>query len=67
MPDYVDLIYDRVITQTEKAVLLAFGDEDVWLPISQIDPQYLPLEEDGGEVGVEFWLVKEKELENYES
>lgn len=68
MPDnYVDLTYDLIIHQTDKAILFQFGDEEVWVPLSQIDPSYLPLEEDGGEVAVQFWLVQEKELQDYES
>ena len=67
MPDYVDLTYDRIIHQTDKAVLFEFGDEEVWLPLSQIDPEYLPLPEEGGEVAVENWLILEKGLEQYES
>ncbi len=68
MPDnYVDLTYARVIHQTDKAILLAFGDEEVWIPISQIDPEYLPLEEDGGEVAVQFWFIEKESLSDYES
>jgi hypothetical protein len=67
MPNYVDLTYDRIVHQTDKAVLLAFGYEEVWLPLSQIDPEYLPLPEEGGEVAVEYWLIQEKGLGDYES
>ena len=69
MPDnYVDLTYDRIIHQTDKAILFEFGDEEVWIPLSQIDPADLPLEDDvGGEVSVQFWLIQEKGLEPYES
>ena len=71
--DYISLNYDRVIHETyegevdQGAVLLAFGDEEVWIPKSTIDPEFFPLEKDGGEVAVEFWMVESKSLEDYES
>ena len=71
--DYISLDYDRVVHETyegevdQGAVLLAFGDEEVWIPKSTIDPEFFPLEITGGEVAVEFWMVQQKELEDYES
>jgi hypothetical protein len=65
--NYVDLTYDRIIHQTEKAILFKFGDEEVWIPLSQIDPEYLPLDELGGEVAVQFWFVEKEDLHDYES
>lgn len=65
--NYIDLTYDRVVYQTEKAVLLDFGDLEQWIPLSQIDPEYLPLEEDGGEVAVQYWFIQKEGLETYES
>ena len=69
--DFISLDYDRVIHETyegeidQGAVLLAFGDEEIWIPKSTIDPEFLQLEKDGGEVAVEFWMVEQKELECY--
>lgn len=65
--DYISLNYDRVVSETDLAVCLVFGDERPWIPKSLIDPDFLPLDEDGGEVSVEFWKVKELGLESYES
>lgn len=71
--EYVSLDYDRVIHETyegeldQGAVLLAFGDEEVWIPKSTIDPEFMPLEVTGGEVVVEFWMVEQKSLEEWES
>jgi len=71
--EYLSLNYDRVVHETyegeinQGAVLLAFGDEEVWIPKSTIDPEFLPLEKDGGEVAIEFWMVEQKSLEDYES
>jgi len=67
MPDYISLTYDRVIHQTEKAVLLDFADLEQWIPLSLIDPEYLPLPEDGGEVAVEYFFIEKEGLEDYES
>ena len=67
MADYVALTYDRIIHQTDGAILFDFGDLEQWIPISQIDPEYLPLPEEGGEVAVEYWFIKKEGLESYES
>ena len=66
MPDdSVDLKYDAVIHRTEKAVLLLFGAEEAWVPLSVIDDPE-DLDEDGGEVGVQYWFVEKEGLEGYE-
>jgi hypothetical protein len=65
--DYISLDYDRVVTETEMAICLAFGDERPWIPKSLIDPEFFPLDEEGGEVAIEFWKAKELGLEEYES
>ena len=63
--DFISLDYDRVVAETELAVCLAFNDQEEWIPKSSIEPEFLPLDEDGGEVSVEYWKVKELELEDY--
>jgi hypothetical protein len=65
MHDTIDLKYDEIMAQTERAILFRFDNEEVWLPRSQIeDPN--ELDDCGGEVSVQYWIVKEKELEGYE-
>ena len=65
-PNYIDITYDRLIHQTEMAVLLAFDEQEVWIPLSQVDPESLPLDDMGVTVGVEYWLIQENGLEDYE-
>lgn len=70
---YTSLNYDRLIHETsegeisEGAVLLAFGKVEQWIPKSLIDPEFLPLNEDGGEAAVEFWFCEKEELEDFEA
>ena len=65
MPDYIELTYDSIETETLKAILFNFGDEQVWIPRSQIEDDSLP---DGkGTVCVAGWLVKQNGLEKYEA
>jgi hypothetical protein len=60
------LFYEKVIKETDSACLLSFGTLEQWVPKSLIDPDYLPLEEDGGEVKIERWFCEENELEDFE-
>ena len=65
MPDYIELTYDSIEAETLKAILFSFGDEEVWIPRSQIEDDSLP---DGkGTVCVAAWLVKQNGLEGYEA
>jgi hypothetical protein len=66
--DYISLNYDRVVTETELAYCLAFPDiESVWVPKSLIEPEFMPLDEDGGEVSVEVWKAEQEDLLDYAS
>ena len=65
MPDFIELTYDSIEAQTLKAILFNFGDEQAWIPRSQIE-EY-PLEDKAGTVCVAAWLVKAKGLEGYEA
>ncbi len=65
MDNFVSLDYDRVVHQTEKAVLLQFGDRQQWVPLSLIEEEFLPLDTNGGEVSLPMWLVEQEGLENY--
>ncbi len=65
--EYISLDYDRVLHQTDMAVCLDFGDLEQWIPLSLIDPEFLPLDENGGEVAVAHWFVQKEGLEDYES
>lgn len=55
--DLVELDYDRVVTETTKAVLLDFNGDEVWLPLSKIE-----LDTDSETVTMPFWLATEKGL-----
>lgn len=59
------LRYDSVVRETEKALLLRFGSEEAWLPLSQIKSREENDEGSGGVVDVKQWLVIEKGLEGY--
>lgn len=65
--NYTLLTYDRIKARTALAILFDFGDEEKWIPISVLDPDTMPLEEKGGEVGVESWFTGKEGLEDYES
>jgi len=55
----LDIVYDDLVYETDKAYLLRFDDRDVWIPKSQvqdIDDEYVTLP---------LWLIEEKELETY--
>ena len=65
MTDYIELTFDSIEAQTPNAILFNFGDEQAWIPRSQIE-EY-PLEDKAGTVCVSAWLVKAKELEGYEA
>jgi len=55
----LDIVYDDLVYETDKAYLLRFDDRDVWVPKSQvqdIDDEYVTLP---------LWLIEEKELETY--
>jgi len=62
------VIADVIKHETEYAILCVFGDDEVWLPKSQIE---IDGGNDGwlGEVDVEItlprWLLEEKEMEDY--
>lgn len=57
------LTYDAIVHTTDKARLFRFGEEDVWIPESQI----LWIDEDARDVLLPEWLVEAKGLEAYES
>jgi hypothetical protein len=55
--DLAEVDYDRVVTETAKAVLFDFSGDEVWLPLSQIW-----LDTDSKTVTMPFWLAREKGL-----
>jgi hypothetical protein len=65
--DYIDLTYDRIVARTHLAICFEFDGEKRWIPISLIDPDSMPLSEDGDEMGVEAWFVTKEGLEAWES
>ncbi len=60
--DNVLVGFDRVMSETEKAKLLAISPDDaqgVWIPSSQI----ASIDADAGEVWIPLWLAEAKGLE----
>ena len=59
------VIADEIMAETEKAILCRFGEEEVWLPLSQV----IDCSGTKGSVDVSivlpFWLAKKNELEDY--
>ena len=66
MPDYIELTYDSIEAETLKAILFNFGDEQAWIPRSQIENDSC-LSDYGDTVCVAAWLAKQKGLEKYEA
>lgn len=62
--EQVEVYVDRVVRQTERAALCLIGNEEVWLPWSQID-EGSEIERDGdsGVAYIPRWLAEDKELE----
>ena len=57
---YIDLAFDKIIRQTDKAQLIDFGNNEVWIPDSQIDDIF----EDttGNTIILSEWIAKQKGL-----
>ena len=58
------LAFDEIKADTEKAVLVVFGNFECWLPKSQIGNWPECMED--YEIEVADWLVEEHGLEGYE-
>lgn len=59
----IELIYDSIKTQREKATLFIFGDVEQWIPGSLIDQ----LDVDKKIVTVMGWFVEQEGLECFEN
>jgi tRNA(Leu) C34 or U34 (ribose-2'-O)-methylase TrmL len=58
----ITLVYDDIKpTRSTLADLFIFGDEEVWLPKSQIT-----VDEESQTLDIPLWLAEEKEIEGYE-
>ena len=55
--DDFSFIYDDIVRETEAAYLLSFGDDEIWLPKSQVR-----VYEKNNKVFVPEWLAIEKGL-----
>ena len=60
--EIVTLEYEQLVTETDKAYLFAFGDENVWLPKSQVED----IRETALEVDIPRWLMEADNLEGFE-
>lgn len=61
---YVYLEDCDVIKVTDKAALVVYDDEQIWLPLSQMsDPEDLVQGETGVTIGITEWIANEKGIE----
>lgn len=68
MSNYVHLDVDEVVKETEKALLLRIGDEELWVPLSQIaDAADYSAGDADCTVSVTKWFADKNGLEGSES
>ena len=60
--EIIILVWDKIEAMTPLAILFTFGDDDVWLPRSQITD----IDEKTKTLEIPLWLAEEKEIEDYE-
>lgn len=60
--EMITLVWDKLTYSTDKAHLFTFGEEEVWLPKSQITD----IDEKTKTLEIPLWLAEEKEIEDYE-
>ena len=60
-PEWVTLQFDLVLHETEKAILVVFGEQQEWFPKSQCDI----IDETYSHIQVSKWLMEKKSLEQY--
>ncbi len=57
----------RVVRRTEAALLIDFGENEEWIPLSQVDGDSeidsASAEDDEGEITITAWIAVEKGLE----
>lgn len=66
MTEYLYIVYDEIIHETDLAYLLSFDGEEKWVPKSVIKDGDLSLLENGDEIFIEKWFCKKEGLEEYE-
>ena len=60
---YVHLDFDRIEKETEKALLVEFGDRQVWIPLSQVaDPDDYSEGDQNGTISVREWFAEKEGL-----
>ena len=64
MPDYIEIEFDRILHETDKALLVMLEDgEQCWIPISQIagpDRNYYKVGDKDGSMCVSEWFAKQR-------
>ena len=60
--EIITLVWDKIEAMTPLTILFTFGDDDVWIPKSQITD----LDEKTKTLEIPLWLAEEKEIEDYE-
>ena len=56
---------DELITGTERAILCRFGEEEIWLPLSQVIDSSCSIGSLEVSIVIPFWLVEKHGLEDY--
>lgn len=65
--NYVHVQVDKILRESEKAFLVRIGDEEHWLPKSQLaDPDDYEVGDTDLSIAVTGWLANEKGLEGEE-
>ena len=59
--EYITLSYDNVKVTTEKAYLIIFHKEEVWIPKSQVND----FDRENKTFAIPEWLMYDKGLESY--
>jgi hypothetical protein len=58
--EWVEIDIDKVIRETNEAILIKIDKENIWLPKSQLDDY--PEVGESGIILIKTWLAEEKEL-----
>ena len=62
---FVHLDFEKIVHATDKALLVRFcdGDEDIWIPFSQIaDPEDYEKGDENGTISITEWIAEQAGL-----
>ena len=58
----IDITIDSIVRKTDKAILAKIGDEEIWLPKSQITYNQNQDPDTPQEIGMSEWIAEQKGL-----